>query len=88
MFKWLGDLAKKALGWQTEPPCLLSLYGGKEVKIPPVPIKIIVNINRVTRHLPLPEEGKIITLVGQGFCGDVKVENGVWRFDKNFKIKA
>jgi len=53
------------------------------------PKRVMANIRRLIEHLPSPSsvEGKVVTLVGQHFHGNVLAKNGRWVLNpKTFRV--
>lgn len=71
----------------------LMLPGGRQVEVAELEthtnLPHLRDLNRMIRNLPTPdEEGLKITLVGQGFCGDVIAHDGSWHLAKGFQFKV
>ena len=56
-----------------------------------MPKSVRDGIRRIVKLLPDPwaNDGEVITIVGQGFVGDVVAKMGRWRTrDKKFRVKV
>lgn len=96
MIKWLAKTILKTVGIFIKMPnpfLPLMLPGGRQMEATELQeiqldLSHLRDLDRMIKNLPHPEEGLKITLVGQGFCGDVVAHDGSWHLDKGFTLRS
>jgi len=95
MIKWIAKILLKTVGAFIKGPgpfLPLMLPGGRQAEVAELETHLdlshLRDLDRMIKNLPDPTEGLKITLVGQGFCGDVVAHDGSWHLDKGFQFKA